>query len=126
MIHGEFRRLTDKTENIPEDDKFGQMARYWKNYENKLSAMTKIAREIKVLIKKLYGVWKSNEKKKERKKLTNNNCDKEIKLCDEMTELLRKIYKLEDGTGDPQIQPFKDYFNIHKWDAYTQTEDKDA
>lgn len=69
-IHVDLKRLTsNKTKNIPTDNKLQEAAQRWKNCEDKLSTMSKMAREIKVLIKKLYDVWKSNEKKKERKNL---------------------------------------------------------
>ena len=127
-IHVDLKRLTrNKTENIPKESKLKEAAQRWKNCEDKLSTMSKMVREIKVLIKKLYDVWKSNEKKKERKKLTKNNCDKELKLCNEITELMEKLDKFNSGKDNSQIQPFEDYFtDIHKWGSDTQTEDQDA
>lgn len=127
-IHIDFKRFTrNKTDNIPKDNRLGATAQFWKNSEDKLSNMTKTARKIKVLIKKLYDVWKSNEKKKERKKLTKNDCDKELELCREITKLMKEFDKLESGINDTQIQPFEDYFtDIHKWGSDTQTKDQGA
>ena len=127
-IHVDLKWLTsNKTKNIPTDNKLQEAAQRWKNCEDKLSTMSKMAREIKVLIKKLYDVWKSNEKKKERKKLTKNNCDKELKLCNEITELMKKLDKFNSGKNNSQIESFEDYFtDIHKLGSDTQTEDQDA
>lgn len=125
-IHVDLKRLTsNKTKNIPTDNKLQEAAQLWKSCEDKLSTMSKMAREIKVLIKKLYDVWKSNEKKKERKKLTKNNCNKELKLCNEITELIKKLDTFNSGKNNSQIQPFENYFtDIHRWGSDTQTEDQ--
>ncbi len=84
-IHFSAKRPTRlKTANVDEEKGLKGLAVFSKLTESSSEEISKSAREIKVLVKKLDKLYKDNQKKKDKNKLTEKDCEKEKKLAAEV------------------------------------------
>lgn len=86
------KRLTrKKTSKVNNDHKLQDLAELCKFDEEKGEMQIKISRKIKRLLKDLDSIYKCNQKKEEKGKLTQKDCQKELDLVDKINKAIAEL-----------------------------------
>ena len=103
-IHFSAKRPTRLKTNSIKEENWREITENFKDLEDKGEQFTNGTRNIKNHLKELNKLYNDNQKKKEKNKLTKENCEKEKELADKIGSSIPNMTKLLEEVADKLLE----------------------